>query len=98
MGTSELARAEVDARNAETSRQQVAALETDQITVGYTSADDREITTWTGEHMMAVVSLHRSRAAHKTYVTARDVNGRQWRGVGPDESGTYVTMRRSATK
>lgn len=77
---------------------QLKILDTDDVIVGYLSADGRKVTVWTGETLMTVTRAWDSRAARKTYVQAIDHNGTHWYGVGPLESGTYVTMRRRKGK
>lgn len=58
----------------------------------YLSTDGRHVTTWTGGHLATVTRLTGNR--RQTFVRARDRDGRMWAGVGPAESGTYVTLRR----
>jgi len=62
--------------------------------VGYLSADNRRVTGWVGNTLMHVTGVSESKAARKMYVKAVDATGAHWFGVGPRESGTYVTMRR----
>jgi hypothetical protein len=51
-----------------------------------------KLTTWTGGLLAYVVKM--SRNERQTFVTAIDVHGIRWTGIGPSESGTYVSMRR----
>lgn len=62
--------------------------------VAYLASDNRTITGWPGNPLMKVTGLSESKAAHKVYVRAVDATGVAWFGVGPNESGNYVTMRR----
>lgn len=61
----------------------------------YLSTMNRSVTTWSGGVLGTVTEYHVSRAARKCYVRVTDVHGAHWYGVGPSESGTYVTLRRS---
>lgn len=58
----------------------------------YLATDERTVTTWTGGELGKVLSLTRN--ARQTFVRVRDGHGHQWAGVGPAESGTYVSLRR----
>lgn len=63
--------------------------------VAYLSSMNRSVTTWSGGVLGTVTQYGVSRAAHKCYVRVVDVHGAHWHGVGPSESGTYVTLRRT---
>lgn len=65
--------------------------------VAYLSTDGRRVTDWPGNELGRVTSSHDSRAARKTYVSVTAWDGSEWYGVGPLESGTYVTLRRRAS-
>lgn len=58
----------------------------------YLSTDGRNVTSWTGGVLARVTRITRNR--RQTFVRAVDVDGHQWSGIGPSESGTYVTLRR----
>lgn len=62
--------------------------------VAYLSLDSKRITTWTGGTLGTVTRATDSAPAKKTYVRVTDVHGIDWYGVGPIESGTYVSLRR----
>jgi len=59
----------------------------------YLGPGDHTITTWSGGVLGSVLTLTRTRT--QTWITARDVHGQVWRGCGPAESGTYVSLWRS---
>lgn len=70
---------------------------------GYLAGDEKTITTWSGGLLMRVTDLHRSKPTYgpygshsRVYVRATDVHGANWYGMGPNENGTYVRMRRKA--
>lgn len=68
------------------------------VIVGYLSSDSRRVTGWPGHTLMTVERAWESKRAHKVYVHATDVHGEAWHGMGPRESGNYVTMRRNKVK
>lgn len=61
--------------------------------VAYVSSDKRSIVNWPGRELMRIRAIWTSKRARKTYCTAIDRQGKQWSGVGPAESGTYVRLR-----
>lgn len=74
----------------------IRRLRTEQRFTAYVSADGRTLVNWPGGTLGRITSHHVSRAARKTYVQVTDVHGAKWYGVGPAESGTYVSLRRYA--
>jgi len=74
-------------------RDEVESLKTATRIVAYVSGDGKQITNWPGGILGTVTGLHVSPSARKTYVSMRDAHGRMWHGVGPAESGTYVSLR-----
>jgi hypothetical protein len=58
----------------------------------YLSSDDSHVITWSGGTLGHVTYLNRNR--RQTFIRMRDVHGRMWAGIGPSESGTYVSLRR----
>lgn len=77
---------------------QLARMSETNLVVGYLSADRKRVTTWTGGTLAHVMHTHDSPGNHRRYVVAvDDVDGAVWRGSGPRESGTYVTLHRVRT-
>jgi hypothetical protein len=58
----------------------------------YLSSDGRNVTTWTGGVLARVTRMTRN--DRQTFIRARDSYGQSWAGIGPAESGTYVSLRR----
>lgn len=50
------------------------------------------VVTWSGGKLGSVTYLNRN--DRQTFVRVRDVHGNMWAGIGPAESGTYVSLRR----
>lgn len=75
---------------------QLADMATADTITAYLSQDERHVTTWTGGTLARVLSVNDSPGNRRKYVRAVDDNGVHWRGTGPRESGTYVTLHRVA--
>lgn len=58
---------------------------------GYMSADTRTVTTWTGGKLATVTRATSNR--RQTFVRATDADGNRWAGVGPADTGIYVSLR-----
>lgn len=61
--------------------------------MAYVSSDWMTITTWDGQALGKVIKAHDSSDGRKTFYVCRLWDGRRWYGVGPAESGTYVSLR-----
>lgn len=68
------------------------ALLTEQRWSGYLSSNERRVTTWTGGTLGTVTRCTRN--SRQTFIRMTDVHGQHWAGIGPAESGTYVSLRR----
>lgn len=58
----------------------------------YLSSDGRNVTTWTGGVLGRVTRTTSN--DRQTFVRVVDASGGHWAGIGPSESGTYVSLRR----
>jgi hypothetical protein len=69
-----------------------------QAIVAYLSSDGRHITNWPGDTLATVTSetkrtLYGCCKSERTFIRARDANGRHWYGQGPGR-GMYCRIRR----
>ena len=69
-----------------------AMLHSDGKFFAYLSSDGYRVTTWSGGQLGTVERLTRN--ARQTFVRVIGQDGWMWAGVGPAESGTYVSLRR----
>lgn len=63
--------------------------------VAYLNADNSNVVTWTGRSLGSVTKVTKSEDAQKTYVRVRDLEGKDWYGTGPLDSGSYVRLHRT---
>lgn len=71
---------------------QRAEMATAKRVVAYLASDNRSVTSWTGGKLGTVTRVTSNR--RQTFVRVTDTHGGHWAGIGPAESGTYVSLRR----
>lgn len=74
---------------------QRAEMATSERFVAYVSSDGKRVTTWTGGELARVTASWQDMAGRRRYVRAVDPSGARWHGVGPVETGDYVSLRRN---